>query len=646
MPTFTSGNDTYTVSSAGTYNLDFLGGDDRLNAYADATVTAHMGLGNDLAILKAGTVSVFGDAGADRFDIYVSNAIVDGGADRDTINFRGGADQSAYGGIGNDRFNFYADGVGVSLFGDDGNDDFFGYNHQVSGTISGGLGSDYFNGFITGVTLAGGGGNDIYRVTVSGPATFLENPGEGTDAVQVARGYTFVLPDNIENISIQGFSGSTTSNATITGNTLGNRIAAHNNAETIYGLDGNDNIASKGGIDALFGGNGNDYLDGGTGNDQIYGDAGNDTLQGRSGDDVMEGGAGDDTYYVDSASDQVHESFNSGIDTVRISITSFALLTDAENVIVQSGVGDASVYGNGLNNTLSGGSGNDYLFGGAGGDDVLKGGAGNDHLYGDNGNDTLYGGAGDDFLDGHDEFDAGNDNDLMYGGTGNDTYVVNNPADDLIFENSGEGTDTVQSYAGDYTLAANVENAAISFSFGATLHGNGLNNVLSGNSGNDILWGEGGNDTINGGDGFDQFSGGDGNDTINGGGGVDLMAGNAGVDTLSGGDGNDVFYIFAATESAAGAADSITDFYSVSGEGSDDQIDLASIDANTSVAGDQAFTALSASASAHGLWFTATANVDSIDYVIYGDVNGDTIADIEFHVHALTGNIFNDDITL
>ena len=206
MPTFTSGADTYTVSVAGTYDLDMLGGDDRLNVYGGTSVTAHLGDGNDLAVLKAAILNIFGDAGADKFDIWAVNAAVDGGADNDTINVRGGSGLTAHGGLGADRFNFYSDSSGVTLYGDDGNDDFVVYNHNVSGTLYGGAGSDYFVQFRSGAILLGGLGNDIYRITVGSPAAVIENASEGIDAVQVARGYTYTLPDNVENMSIQGFA--------------------------------------------------------------------------------------------------------------------------------------------------------------------------------------------------------------------------------------------------------------------------------------------------------------------------------------------------------------------------------------------------------------------------------------------------------
>ena len=178
MPTqaFTESNDTYLVHTAGTFDLDFLGGDDTLTVQGGTSTIAHLGLGNDHALLKTGLASVFGDAGSDTFDVWAANATVDGGDDSDLINIRGGSGVTAHGGPGGDRFNFYADAVNVALFGDDGDDNFFGYGHQVSGTVNGGLGDDYFVRFVAGVTLAGGGGNDIYRASAGSAAAFLENP--------------------------------------------------------------------------------------------------------------------------------------------------------------------------------------------------------------------------------------------------------------------------------------------------------------------------------------------------------------------------------------------------------------------------------------------------------------------------------------
>jgi Ca2+-binding RTX toxin-like protein len=79
---------------------------------------------------------------------------------------------------------------------------------------------------------------------------------------------------------------------------------------------------------------------------------------------------------------------------------------------------DGSLYGEGGNDTLNGGSLNDYLSGGDG-NDTLKGNAGQDVLDGGAGNDTLNGGAGDDIYlfrlgDGQDSVNnSGGGNDLL-----------------------------------------------------------------------------------------------------------------------------------------------------------------------------------------------------------------------------------------
>ena len=80
-------------------------------------------------------------------------------------------------------------------------------------------------------------------------------------------------------------------------------------------------------------------------------------------------------------------------------------------------------------------------------------------LTGTAGNDSLTGGANDDLLSGlggNDTLNGGIGADTMIGGLGNDTYVVDN-AGDVVTENPGEGTDTVQAGI-TYTLGANLEN--------------------------------------------------------------------------------------------------------------------------------------------------------------------------------------------
>ena len=94
----------------------------------------------------------------------------------------------------------------------------------------------------------------------------------------------------------------------------------------------------------------------------------------------------------------------------------------------------------------------------------------------------------------------------MSGGTGNDTYIVDN-AGDVVTEAAGEGTDTVNTILGSYTLGANVENLNFTGAGSFAGTGNTLANVIVGGAGNDTLddGGVGGADTMNGGAGNDTY---------------------------------------------------------------------------------------------------------------------------------------------
>jgi len=646
MPTFTSGNDTFLVHTAGTFDLDFLEGDDTLTVQGGTSTTAHMGIGDDVVQLKSGLATVFGDAGADRFEIYAANAIVDAGDDNDLINIRGGSGISASGGLGADRFNIYAGSLNLTLHGGDGDDDFFGYFHPVTGTIYGDAGNDYFVQFIGGVSIYGGTGNDIYRADATNPATFVEISGEGTDSVQVARGASYTLPDNIENISVQGFHGSVLTAATLTGNALNNIINGHNNIETIFGLVGDDRLFAKGGDDTVWGGDGNDYLDGGPGNDTLNGENGNDTINGRAGNDTMAGGAGDDTYFVDSLGDLVTENSGEGTDLVRVSVSDFILPDNVENGIqsISSTPGlPTRLDGNTLDNDLTGGSANDWLLGWDG-NDTLRGGAGNDILAGHSGNDILNGGTGDD---------------QMVGGAGNDTYYVDS-VNDTVDEDAidgGAGIDTIISSLSTYSIAdpgntvlgnpvANgwqLENLTFNGSGGAALEGNASANIIHGGAGDDIIWSHNGADILYGGDGDDEIHGGNG-DVAHGGIGLVIYGGNGNdfITWLTGakpiidpGLGADVIdatgqtvctIVYSSVEDSPvppdGSSEVTYDRMSGFADGiaPGDKIDLSAIDANTTVAGDQAFSwVLTPTGAAGEIW---EVHNGIAAWTVYADVDG------------------------
>ncbi len=210
---------------------------------------------------------------------------------------------------------------------------------------------------------------------------------------------------------------------------------------------------------------------------------------------------------------------------------------------------------------LSASIASNFLVGEQGVNDEIIGGTVNDIIIGGTGDNDLFGGAGDDLLiggsgAGDDDFlDGGLDADTMVGLGGNDTYVVDDLLD-VVVEEAGAGTDTVETEmaALSIELMANVENLTYTGidadQFVGT--GNALNNVISGGDLADTLNGLGGSDTLNGGIGADVLNGGDGNDTLNGGDdndslnggiGTDTLNGGAGADTMAGGADNDVYIV-------------------------------------------------------------------------------------------------------
>jgi Ca2+-binding RTX toxin-like protein len=113
-----------------------------------------------------------------------------------------------------------------------------------------------------------------------------------------------------------------------------------------------------------------------------------------------------------------------------------------------------------------------------------------------------------------------------------------------------------------------------------------LTGTVFAGAGNDTVIGGADNDRFEGEDGNDALTGNGGKDILLGGVGLDRLTGGLGADTLTGGTGADRFIFKAAAESRGGTRDTIVDF----SRGQGDRIQLTAIDANTKLAGNQAFT--------------------------------------------------------
>jgi Ca2+-binding RTX toxin-like protein len=321
--------------------------------------------------------------------------------------------------------------------------------------------------------------------------------------------------------------------------------------------------------------------------DDIRGYGGEDFIFGLGGDDDILGGAGAD--YINGGTGVDYAEYYDSAVGVNVSLeTGLGYGGTAEGDVL---VDIENLWGSNSADWLIGNSGNNVLFG-AGGDDMLAGGAGADHLIGGGNNDTLKGGGGADTLDG----DGGIDT-ASYSGSSAHVFVS-------LLSDFADWGDA----AGDELN--NVENLTGS-NYDDTLAGDDGVNVLQGLNGHDSLWGYGGADTL---------LGGVGDDTLRGG---------AGADTLTGGLGADRFVFSALSDSTVAAPDHITDLQDGTAAVGD-RIDLSAIDANTLVAGNQAFRWIGNENDFVDEWGAGQLRFNG--GFVEGDVNGDFVVDFRIQV--------------
>ncbi len=393
--------------------------------------------------------------------------------------------------------------------------------------------------------------------------------------------------------------------------------------ENLTGSGLGDTLVGDARANTLTGGLGGDTLQGGDGNDRLLGGDGVDVLQGGAGRDTLDGGAGSD------AADYREKT---------LAVTLTLAGATATNAVV-GGVAEDAVRNV---ESIYGGAGSDAFTGDAQGN-FINGFAGNDVLKGGGGADRLLGGAGTDTADYRDKLtavavtlngainanvtvngaleDVINGIEIVYGGSAADSLTGDALAN--LFR-GGEGADVINGGAGvdgvDFREKTVEVRIALNGATEVTAIVGGLaedrvRNVedVYGGTVNDFLVGDG---FANG------LFGGTGNDTLRGLGGADR---------LTGGLGADVFQYNTVAESTPGAArDTIADFSSAQG----DRIVLNLIDANSAVAGNQAFTVSALAAGQAGRLAIVADGAGR--WLVRGDVDGNGVADLEILVLSAT----------
>jgi len=498
------------------------------------------------------------------------------------------------------------------------------------------------------LTVWDGGGADTYNFSAYSTSLKVDlRPGAWTttssdqlarlhyDGSKLAAGNiaNALLHENDARSLIENAKGGSAGDRII-GNTAANKLWGNGGNDTLSGMEGNDVLIGGAGADKLNGGSGFDYasytdatagvvarlyapttnkgyaagdtytsiegLIGSAHSDQLYGDeagnrlhggAGNDVLYGRGGNDALYGVDGNDKLFGSAGADKLDGG--AGFDYASYQDATAGVLARLDAPKANSGHAAGDTYssiegliGSKYSDKLYGDAARNKLFGGAG-NDVLYGLGGNDALYGMDGTDKLVGSAGADKLDGGAGFDYASYQDATAG-------VVAR----LDRPSSNTGYAAGDTYTGIEGLMGS--------KYTDKLYGDAAANRLYGDAGNDVLYGLGGND---------------------------VLIGGAGADRLYGSAGADRFVIDKIGNSLPTARDRIGDF--TRGE---DKIDLRSIDANTSLGGDQAFSFIGGKA------FSGKAGeLNFAGNVLSGDVNGDRIADFQVdipNVSSLLGTDF------
>jgi Ca2+-binding RTX toxin-like protein len=400
-------------------------GDDVLDGGAGADSLAGAA-GNDRLIGGAGDDTLYGGAGSDTADYSTatSNIVAAvqtgtlvnifgehlGGAGDDTL-LGGAGNDTLIGGAGSDTADFAAATVALSIALDAtgsatvnagtvlGTDTLTGIENIISGS-----GDDTLIG-IAGVAnrFTGGAGNDTYLIQ-DNTDSIIEAINGGWDAILSSAANT-TLAGNIEYLALSaaGATGTDTSatgtvimEANSTGQTLNGGLSnniylVHNAATTINDTGGVNTVIAYSSFTMTSAMAGTSILALVGNNTTATANNNGDTLMSFGSGNTLIGGAGNELFEVTAGNEIVTEATAAGFDTVWSVTGTYTLPTNVElmvvlqaggrgisnanggiiyagstNTILQSGIGNDTLYGNGLGVT--------YSFTGAGfGHDVIGG---------------------------------------------------------------------------------------------------------------------------------------------------------------------------------------------------------------------------------------------------------------------------------
>ncbi len=480
-------------------------------------------------------------------------------------------------------------------------------------TIYGLGGDDIIVGFGGFDVMRGGAGDDVYAIDAGD--TVIELDGEGVDEIRTV-GAIFVLGVGLENLRATSdvghdFRGNLAPNAIIGGD--GNDIIRlqDGGGDVAFGKNGNDSFYFGGAFDEY------DFVDGGDNRDSlilqgmynmtlVYAPTGRSSIANVEGISLV---SGTSTQYGQAGTSLYSYNLtlvddNAGAGAL-MKVNGFNLQAGENLTLNASAETDAPLQvfaGLGTETLTGGGQGDAFVFGhdgrfGAG--DTVNGGGGYDIVYlrGDYTVDFNAAGFGNALTNVESiALLTSANTEFVSGGDGEFDYVIT-------------WADALLASGATFTVNGSRLQAHESFVFDGSQETNGVLRVFGGAA-------------------ADALTGGAGPDQITGGGGADVLAGGAGAD---------LFRYAAATDSIAGAADTIHGF--VAGT---DKIDLNRVDAKANTVdtneafafiGGNAFSAAGPNAPGELRAFNVSGNLWQVE----GDVNGDGTADLVIQVHVDAG---------
>ncbi len=342
-----------------------------------------------------------------RFIDGNKTVVMEGGVDIKTVVFQGFA--------GDDYFKAYpfVNLETTLIYGHAGNDELIGPSGLNTTVINGGEGDDI---------IIGGRGNDVVRNRlIGGPGNDEIYGGDRDDLILGGDGENLLMGSwgndlifggsDKDTIYGDGYAPSARGNDILVGfggddiihTGLGSLDQTEDQAELVFGGDGDDLISSgepghrhneTAGFWKLYGGNGHDTIYGDIGENKIFGQAGDDIIGTGKGNDFVDGGPGKDQINQP----EHRRGQQGGFDEILGNVDDDIITGLGDENIIFGGPGDDLIYGGDGNDSLIGNDGDDILDGGEG-VDSLNGGAGNDGLFGGiNESNYLNGGPGADRL--------------------------------------------------------------------------------------------------------------------------------------------------------------------------------------------------------------------------------------------------------